>query len=220
MKVKNINQDAIDWSMNNAQIAKKFKVDPSSIHRLRASLGIKPVIQKDRVVVQDWRSLDWENMNNSQMAKFLGCSPSTVSQKRKEYAKHRPRPRHIALKWEIQDWTKDNTTIAKERGVSYSSVSCARRRYANGVKGKRNKLLDRIAVMEVKLSERKTVHQWLNGLGIPKEEFEKPICLLRRLRILCDKYMELTKPCSTCHGTKQIQTTEWPALYDSCPDCK
>ena len=38
-----------------------------------------------------------------------------------------------------------------------------------------------------KLSERKTVHEWLNDL-VPKEEFGKPICLLRRLRILCDEY--------------------------------
>ena len=26
--------------------------------------------------------------------------------------------------------------------------------------------------------------------------------------------------CSGCNGTKQIQTTEWPALYDICPDCQ
>jgi hypothetical protein len=30
----------------------------------------------------------------------------------------------------------------------------------------------------------------------------------------------ICKPvCATCHGTRQIQTTEWPALYDECPDC-
>jgi hypothetical protein len=37
--------------------------------------------------------------------------------------------------------------------------------------------------LEAKLSERKTVHEWLNAKGIPSEEFGKPICLLRRLSI-------------------------------------
>lgn len=36
---------------------------------------------------------------------------------------------------------------------------------------------------KAKLSERKTVHNWLNGKGVPREEFGKPICLLRRLSI-------------------------------------
>ena len=34
-----------------------------------------------------------------------------------------------------------------------------------------------------KISERKTVHQWLNAKGVPREEAGKPICLLRRLAI-------------------------------------
>lgn len=34
-----------------------------------------------------------------------------------------------------------------------------------------------------KLSERKTVHQWLNEKGTPREENGKPVCLLRRLAI-------------------------------------
>jgi len=38
-----------------------------------------------------------------------------------------------------------------------------------------------------KLSERKTVHEWLNDAGIPADEFGKPICLLRRLRIAIDR---------------------------------
>ncbi len=33
------------------------------------------------------------------------------------------------------------------------------------------------------LSERKTVHEWLDLKGIPREEFGKQICLLRRLSI-------------------------------------
>ncbi len=36
---------------------------------------------------------------------------------------------------------------------------------------------------KAKLSERKTVHEWLNLKGVPREEMGKPICLLRRLAI-------------------------------------
>lgn len=36
---------------------------------------------------------------------------------------------------------------------------------------------------EAKLSERKTVHEWLNQLGVAREEHGKPVCLLRRLAI-------------------------------------
>lgn len=42
-----------------------------------------------------------------------------------------------------------------------------------------------------KLSERKTVHEWLNALNIPSEEDGKSLCLLRRLRITCDLFAEL-----------------------------
>lgn len=41
-----------------------------------------------------------------------------------------------------------------------------------------------------KLSERKTVHEWLNAAGIPTHEHNKPLCLLRRLRIALDKLAE------------------------------
>lgn len=41
--------------------------------------------------------------------------------------------------------------------------------------------------MEAKLSERKTVHEWLNRVNIPKEENGEPICLLRRMSIACDR---------------------------------
>lgn len=44
-------------------------------------------------------------------------------------------------------------------------------------------LLEGFAAMEAKLSERKTVHEWLNAKGVPKEESGQPICLLRRLSI-------------------------------------
>lgn len=51
-----------------------------------------------------------------------------------------------------------------------------------------------IPAMLAKLSERKTVHEWLNQLGIPAKENDKPLCLLRRLRIACDKLAEHSTP--------------------------
>lgn len=43
---------------------------------------------------------------------------------------------------------------------------------------------------KAKLSERKTVHQWLNSKGTPQEENGKPLCLLRRLAIALDIHGE------------------------------
>lgn len=47
------------------------------------------------------------------------------------------------------------------------------------------------ARIAAKLSERKTVHEWLNSIGVPREERGKPLCLLRRLRITCDRYARM-----------------------------
>ena len=44
-----------------------------------------------------------------------------------------------------------------------------------------------------KLDERKTVHEWLNQKGIPKEELTgKPMCLLRRLAVALEIQPYLT----------------------------
>jgi hypothetical protein len=63
---------------------------------------------------------------------------------------------------------------------------------------------------EAKLSERKTVHEWLNDLHIEREELGKPLCLLRRLRILCDRYQGTCDQLSLEMG-KQIG---WPVSAD------
>ncbi len=41
-----------------------------------------------------------------------------------------------------------------------------------------------------KLSERKTVHEWLNAKGTPMEENGRLLCLLRRLAIALDVHGE------------------------------
>jgi hypothetical protein len=45
---------------------------------------------------------------------------------------------------------------------------------------------DALTEASAKMSERKTVHEWLNAQGIPAEEGGVPLCLLRRLRIALD----------------------------------
>jgi len=45
-----------------------------------------------------------------------------------------------------------------------------------------------LAKANAQLSERKTVHEWLNTKSIPTTEYGKPICLLRRLRIALDTW--------------------------------
>lgn len=48
-----------------------------------------------------------------------------------------------------------------------------------------------IPAMLAKLSERKTVHEWLNKLAIPvKDEQGNELCLLRRIRIALDELYE------------------------------
>jgi hypothetical protein len=51
-------------------------------------------------------------------------------------------------------------------------------------------LADKLAAASAKLSERKTVHEWLNAKGTPREENGKPLCLLRRLAIALDVHGE------------------------------
>lgn len=45
------------------------------------------------------------------------------------------------------------------------------------------KLQEHARAVESRLSERKTVHEWLNAKGTPREENGRPLCLLRRLAI-------------------------------------
>ena len=45
-------------------------------------------------------------------------------------------------------------------------------------------LEEKVTMWASKISERKTVHEWLNDNRIPLSENGKPLCLLRRLAIL------------------------------------
>lgn len=82
------------------------------------------------------------------------------------------------------DWKMTNLEISLRLGVSVAQVS--RWRAESKVKtwqySKRD-YITRLIQQEAKLSERKTVHQWLNVIGIAREENGKPLCLLRRLSL-------------------------------------
>lgn len=53
------------------------------------------------------------------------------------------------------------------------------------------KMRDHAKAMEAKLSERKTVHEWLNAKGTPREDNSQPLCLLRRLAIALGVHDEM-----------------------------
>lgn len=177
---------SIDWSKSDAEIARAIGCHASNICRRRHKAGIAPVMPH-KPVKTNWCEQPWEAQNDTQIAKSLGCSRALVSVKRREYARHLQRPRHSSFCWSGQDWTQHDSQIAKERGLTRGAVSSARARHANGVKaftrkpGKRQAEQARISA---KLSERKTVHEWLNKLGTPThEESGTPMCLLRRLAV-------------------------------------
>lgn len=52
----------------------------------------------------------------------------------------------------------------------------------------RDKIAEKLEPMIAKISERKTVHEWLTSQKVPSTEMGKPLCLLRRLRIAMDRY--------------------------------
>lgn len=56
------------------------------------------------------------------------------------------------------------------------------------------------AAISAKLSERKTVHEWLNNSGVPEREDGRPLCLLRRLRIAIDKLDERKEALESCYS--------------------
>lgn len=75
-----------------------------------------------------------------------------------------------------------------------------------------------------KLSERKTLHQWLNARGTPSVEATgKPMCLLRRLAValgvapheapaIKDSLKAATFHCGQCGS-------HFPGNWDHCPAC-
>jgi DNA-binding CsgD family transcriptional regulator len=188
MKIKG---QKIDWSKSDAEISRLLNVSPSTITRQRKKRGIGAANPHKRVET-DWRKLPWETLNDSQIAESLGCSRSLITTRRREYAKHLQRPRHISFCWQGQNWNLTNEEIAKERGITVGSVSTARTRHAKGVKAPRKmgKKQQREAMIQAKLCERKTVHEWLNNLAIPVKENGNDIGLLRRLRIALDELYE------------------------------
>lgn len=100
-------------------------------------------------------------------------------------ARHRLRkpPVPAPSKFALVDWTKTNDQIIKEIGGTLSSIRTARSRMGGTGKAQRKLHESQLARMKAKLSERKTVHQWLNTKGTPTHENGKPLCLLRRLAI-------------------------------------
>jgi hypothetical protein len=122
---------------------------------------------------------------------------NTSSQLKDKKAKHAERTRIFRMKWEKRGlcaFCKDHNPIFK----SLRCPSC----YEQSLKLS-SKSREKIhAQTKAKLSERKTVHEWLTAAGIPSEERGKPLCLLRRLRITVERYRKLAGlPFSSTEGS-------------------
>lgn len=181
-----MNTHGIDWSLSDAENARRLLCHPATITRKRHALGVDPVTPKKRI---NWKGADWKKPNRF-IADSLGCSVGQVILKRKALGK--PTVRVFKVDWSKVDWRKSTPELAKELKVSKSAVFARRSILAKGSGGKRGRKPLLTDKMKAQLSERKTVHEWLTPLGIPTKELNKPICLLRRLRILCERYHELT----------------------------
>ncbi len=72
--------------------------------------------------------------------------------------------------------------------------------------------------IEAKLSERKTVHEWLTANEVPSEEMGKPICLLRRLRITLDQYAGMKDALNRIYHTTDCTTMQMEIIREVLPD--
>lgn len=81
--------------------------------------------------------------------------------------------------------TADGETVIAD--CSTGTVGGGNRRITTSEQEANANAIAEIPAMLAKLSERKTVHEWLNRLAIPVKEDGKDICLLRRLRIALDE---------------------------------
>lgn len=125
----------------------------------------------------DYSKADWSK-TNAGIATSLNISTQAVQ----GYRNRRGIPNaRSAPDWEALDWTKSNNRLSVETGYARSYIAEKRWRLKKGNAESPYEKLP--AWAEAKLSERKTVHQWLDQKGIPQEENGKPVCLLRRLAI-------------------------------------
>jgi len=80
------------------------------------------------------------------------------------------------------DHTGGNESLSECAGVAVESY--------NNLKHQLAAAQEYNAKCHARMSERKSVHQWLTAQNIPEEENGKRICLLRRLRITLDRLAE------------------------------
>lgn len=180
-----MNKSAQYWNRTNAEIAREEGVHPSAITRRRKAAGVPPFRPYSVIAGTEWEKVDWAKPNKV-IAREMGQSVSTVIHYRMAADKRSPRIRSRAgepeKQWTEVDWTEPNTVIAMKTGRSVPTVSSIRGRYFSHIQWKRKEEWFRPYL--AKLSERKTVHEWLNMKGIPThEETGKPMCLLRRLSV-------------------------------------
>lgn len=143
-----------------------------------------------RKINWDALSIDWTRPDRA-LSKEHGISVSALAMRR---AKIGIEPTRKFVDWNGCDWTLPDWRIAELKGCAVHTVQTARYRLTNIPNPKRKKAGRKVkegsrtwtVMAKAKLSERKTVHEWLNKAGIPTHEADRPLCLLRRLRITID----------------------------------
>lgn len=157
-----ITRKDIDPRLSNAENARNLGVDPSSITRARKRFGMHASpLAKSRLP-------EWQKERRAKI------------EKERSYAVRKQGRAGI-------DWRMCDLEIAIREGVCVRTVYRWRKAAKPRVKkfSKKHYVLRAIEADKAaaKLSERKTVHEWLNGKGVPDKEHGKPLCLLRRLAI-------------------------------------
>lgn len=157
-----ITRKDIDPRLSNAANARALGVDPSAITkaRLRFKMQASP--------------LTFRKVPDAQKARRAQIKLERSYAYRKEQ------------QFKI-DWRMCDLEISLIEGVSVAQVSRWRKEAAPKVKRytKYDYVLRAMKANEwaAKISERRTVHEWLNAKGVPVLERNRPLCLLRRLAI-------------------------------------
>jgi hypothetical protein len=118
-------------TMPDTRLAVLWGVSHTAVAKMRKRYGIKPYMKSARV---DWAKWDEQindpDMSSDGLARLIGCDISTVRERRrflageggKYYVKiGRPKRGHTR-DWGTVDWSRSDTDIARDMGVSPQAV--------------------------------------------------------------------------------------------------
>jgi len=168
LKPEKYNWSQVDWSKPDPQIARAIGCSSTTVQHARKRH------RKSKVeAYPKWFStVDWLQSNRA-IAKQFGKTEAQVRGARQRYAN--------GVRAEFRASRKRNMESYIERIRAFNDWRIGK---ADEYPSTAEQLTKDLQRATAALSERKTVHEWLNILGIPtKEETGKPMCLLRRLSV-------------------------------------